>query len=460
MQRIVLMIVCSLKLLVAESRAELRVGFAVVDITPPSGYRMAGGYHEAIATGVNDPLFAKAFYFAHGDTHAAIVVCDVCGQERGLTDDARRRAMNATGIPVANISITATHTHGGPMHYDPILLDLFRGGGAEQFDQVYREQFVTACAKSISDAKAVARAATIQVGVGQVPALAFNRRFIMTSGPARTNPGKLNPDIVRAAGPNPDELPILVANDAKTGKPFGSFTTFDMHVTTYGGPTFSADFPAMLQHELRKDFGAEFINVHGEGCAGDTNQINVMVKEPNPTPAVAAQKLATAYRATVPQLRAVPVSSVRVLSGITKCPLRADRPDELTAMRAKLVGEMAKKAAFLDQVEAYRVLYVHHFRKQHGDAFPCEVQAFRLGDEVAIVTLPHEVFVELGQEIRKRSPFRQTFVVSIANEVDCYVPTRKAFDEGGYEVTNSPYQPGAGERLVEEAVRLLKEIRK
>jgi neutral ceramidase len=38
------------------------------------------------------------------------------------------------------------------------------------------------------------------------------------------------------------------------------------------------------------------------------------------------------------------------------------------------------------------------------------------------------------------------------------VPTRRAYDEGGYEPTSSRFQPGSGERLVEEALGLLQEL--
>ena len=56
---------------------------------------------------------------------------------------------------------------------------------------------------------------------------------------------------------------------------------------------------------------------------------------------------------------------------------------------------------------------------------------------------------ELGLEIKRRSPYRQTLVFSLANDIDFYVPTRKAFAEGSYEVTTSSYQPGGGELLVD-----------
>ena len=81
-----------------------------------------------------------------------------------------------------------------------------------------------------------------------------------------------------------------------------------------------------------------------------------------------------------------------------------------------------------------------------------------IGADTAIVLLPGEVFVELGIAIKRRSPFANTIVIELANENCAYVPTKEAFTQGAYEVANSRIAAGGGERLVEEAVALLKEL--
>src|SRR6516165_2357116 len=70
----------------------LRIGAAAVDITPPVGYRMSGGYGEAISTGVNDPLFAKALVLRQAGAAAALVICDLTGISRELTEQLRAKA--------------------------------------------------------------------------------------------------------------------------------------------------------------------------------------------------------------------------------------------------------------------------------------------------------------------------------------------------------------------------------
>lgn len=86
----------------------------------------------------------------------------------------------------------------------------------------------------------------------------------------------------------------------------------------------------------------------------------------------------------------------------------------------------------------------------------------RIGD-VALVGVPAEFFTKLGQDIKRRSPFRHTYVAELANDWIGYLPDRKAFDLGGYQTwtgLHSFAEPGTGEAKVAEAVRMLNELAK
>jgi hypothetical protein len=82
----------------------------------------------------------------------------------------------------------------------------------------------------------------------------------------------------------------------------------------------------------------------------------------------------------------------------------------------------------------------------------------RLGD-LAFVGLGGEVFNEFGKAIKSASPFRTTFVMTHCNGAAGYVPTRPSYAEGGYEVQSSAFAPGAGEQIVEEAIRMLRGLK-
>jgi len=88
-----------------------------------------------------------------------------------------------------------------------------------------------------------------------------------------------------------------------------------------------------------------------------------------------------------------------------------------------------------------------------------ELMALRLSDSVGLVTAPGEIFTEIGQAIVARSPFPHTLYATYTNGTIQYVPTRAAYEEGGYEVTHAcQVAPEAGEQIEEESVRLLRSI--
>jgi len=77
---------------------DLRVGAAVVEITPPVSYRLAGRDHEVMSRGVHDPLYAKAIAWRQGEIEAVLAVCDLCGIGREPSDPTRIRVSERTGI--------------------------------------------------------------------------------------------------------------------------------------------------------------------------------------------------------------------------------------------------------------------------------------------------------------------------------------------------------------------------
>jgi len=84
----------------------------------------------------------------------------------------------------------------------------------------------------------------------------------------------------------------------------------------------------------------------------------------------------------------------------------------------------------------------------------------RLGD-VVFVGVPGEVFARLGLELRRRSPFRHTCIIGLANEKIGYIPDRKAYADGGYQTWagwHSMLEVGTGEAMVDQAVAMLDEL--
>ena len=448
----------------APSAESLKAGAAEIDITPPVGYRLAGYFNERFSTGVHDPLHAKAIVLEQGARQLALVSCDLVGISLGVTTNARARASERTGIPVSNIVICATHSHTGPLYEGALRDYLHEAAKAKHGDDPQEKAdypaFLTGqLVKVIAAAQANLRPAQLAAGIARQEKLSFNRRYWMKNGKVATNPGQLNPDIVRPAGPIDPDVGILLARGLRQPQPFAGLTVFAVHSDTVGGTEYSADYEYFLEQTLRRAFGKDFISAFGLGTCGDLNHINVHEKEPPRARFAVAERIGrTLGEKVISAAKDLPVISapgLAVRSTILRVPLQEVTPQQLAEARLTMSKFADTNTAFLAKVAAVKTLDL----ASRGPFCPMEVQVFRLDADTAIVCLPCEIFVELGLAIKQASPFKRTLVIEICNDRPSYVPTQKAFAEGGYEITNARVKPGAGEMLVDAAVTLLRRLK-
>jgi hypothetical protein len=441
--------------------AELHAGVAVTDITPPVPWRMSGYFYERVSTGVKDPLHAKAIVFQQGDLSAALVFCDVIGIPREVSQKAREQASQATGIPVENIAIAATHSHTGPLYYGP-LRDFFHRRAVERLESDasesidYPAKLVEQIVAAVVQAKSGLRPVTLSAGVVREDRLAFNRRFHLKNGTVQFNPGQLNPDIIRAAGPVDPDVGVISLQRAGADAPFAAVISHALHLDTVSGTEYSADYPRHLEDGLRALFGEEFVAIFGTGTCGDINHIDVQSKDVRTAQAIGAALAETTGQALQSNaLVSVGQPDLAVRRAFVDAPLQVYTPAEIAKAKKDLEVIGQRQLSFLEEVKAYAIVSVNDYQ---APTIPLEVQAFRLSQDVAVVTLPAEVFVELGLAIKAASPFKTTLVIELTNDSLGYIPTKKAFAEGSYETVNSRIQPGAGEAMVEAAIGLLKEL--
>ncbi|HVE40216.1 MAG TPA: hypothetical protein VNM14_10030 [Planctomycetota bacterium] len=442
----------------------LTAGVAEVEITPPESYRRLGGYFkDRFWTEVRDPLYTRALVLSQGTVSLLLVTTDLCGIPAGITGPARQEISKRTGIPAEAISVTASHTHTGPYLNRGLGASEGKGDASEaEYAALLRERLV-ACATKAFEAR---RASVLRAGTTpQAPQVSRNRRNLFKDGQVRSI-GPVTRDlpdhdprnIVETAGPIDPDLGLIFVGDPGADTPRAALTVFALHCNTVGNTrvgenVVSADYPGAMARELRKSFGPAFVNLFGAGTCGDINYV-----DPH-TPTVRSHEeigalLASTTIAARPKLADVDAPRLGVRRSVTELPLRKCTDEEIERSRRDLAPD--SKASFYARVEALSILEVHISKKP---TYPIEIQAMRVSKDVALVLLPGEIFVELGLEIRKRSPFRTTIVIELTNDnVPAYIPTRKACAQAGYEVFHSLLAPGSGEVMVEEALRLLGEV--
>jgi hypothetical protein len=441
------------------AQTNLRAGAAAVKITPPKGTPMAGYYYNRSAEGVHDDLYAKALVLEQDGTRVGFVVCDLISLSRPIVEQARKLISKGAGVPGENVMMSATHSHTGPVLRGGSTRNAAQGGEEDVAVQ-YANDLPRLIAESVKLAAEKLTNASVSAAIGYEEHLSFNRRFFMKDGSVAWNPGKANTNIVRAAGPIDPDVGVLLVQTPDAKSAVATYVNFAMHPDTVGGLQISADYPYTLSRLLAEYKGVDMITLFANGACGNLNHVDVKWKDPQKGHQEAA-RISTILAADVLQAykKLHPVSGpLRARSDIVKLPLPIVSEAEIEeARRIARIPADAKtpQPKFLDRVKAYQVLDV---MARDGKPHEVEVQVIALGDEIAWVSLPGEIFVELGLAIKKASPYRYTFIAELANGSVGYIPNREAYAQGAYEVVSSRCAEGSGELLVQSAIHQLKQL--
>jgi len=437
---------------------DFKVGVAQVDITPTNGTPMAGYYKFRAVGGVLDPIFAKTIVVEQDGARAALIVLDLVGTTRPLVAEARKLIEEQCQIPAERVMISATHTHTGPQ--------LPRGSMMDEITKVNSPpgvQYVSTLpgliAKSVQEALANLKPAKASATIGKADGISFNRRVIGKDGKCIWQPRKIDLAVERPAGPVDPDLGLLVFDSIEPHQsPIAAYANFAMHPTSVGGGLrISADYPGVLTKLLRERHGAEMISVFANGCCGNINHTDYLSGNPQRNTLQLGTALADVATQSWPSLQPMKTSAPRARSITVKLQRRAVTDAELAKAKDVANRMFTENLGTVPMAEAVCILET--IAKQDVP-LEAEVQVIAFSDDLAIVALPGEIFVELGLAIKAASPFKRTFIAELANGSVGYVPNREAYPQGNYEVVSARGAEGSGERLVEEAVKLLKELAK
>ena len=293
--------------------------------------------------------------------------------------------------------------------------------------------------------------------------LVFNRRYRMADGTVQTNPGIGNPDVIEPAGPTDPEVGVMVlrGTDSRT---IGLLGNYALHYV--GIPddytAISADYFGFFSTLIQRLRAESFVAALSNGSSGDINNLNVMggVSPRNDRYQHCERAGAVVASSALWAWNEAEFTGDAPLAGalgeVSLDPRPPATEDELAKVRE--IEERLEAGEHVRMGERSFRRRVRRSEKEPPTAQSTLVQALRVGD-LAIVGAPGEFFVELGLEIKRRSPFEQTMVLELANDSVGYIPTLRAFEEGAYEANSSRYEPGFGELIVETAVGLLKQLK-
>ena len=434
----------------------VHIGFAKRDITPPAGLPMAGySAREGVATGALDGITARAMVIhdPQSGTRLVFVTADLVAYSPDTIEAFRRRIQTEAGIAPDDVVLAVTHTHSGPSY--GAMFAYFNGGLERESEAALRwgEDLPDVLVDIVREAIANAQPATLSFGSTQV-ALATHRRLIDPLGEVRLAP---NPD-----GIIDPEVHVMHARAASDGTTIGTLVNYACHpvVLCEDNLLYSGDFPAYLLASLEAD-GGEAIYLNG-ACG------NLNPKRRGDAAAARAhgEALADAVTALVSGLEPSLANPVTIATEDVAIPIRLPPREAFEAYLAaaeqalaahadtsnfeglRLEAEVARAQRLLAKVYPRRRRLEHRIQ---GDTLLVRLQVARIGPAL-FIALPGETFVEFALDLRRELASPLLFVLGYTNEAIGYVPTRAAYDEGGYEVTSSHLAPGAGELLTTSAL--------
>ncbi|MBL7736681.1 MAG: neutral/alkaline non-lysosomal ceramidase N-terminal domain-containing protein [Chitinophagaceae bacterium] len=410
-------------LFVGGAKAEFRASVVTIDITPDSP-KMLLGYSARQSTGIHDRIFHRIVALDDGITQFFLVSTDICVISPSEYDHVAGMLQKQLGIDPLHFWWTLTHTHSAPEVGVPGLPEVFMGDRYKhEVDTAYTRLVEQKLIEGIIEARRMLAPARLGVGWGFSQAN-INRRAIDADGKASLG---LNPD------GETDRRIGLIRIDKSDGSPMALIANYAIHGTVYGPANLqiSADVQGAVANYVQQQTGAPMLFING--AAGNLAPIYSVSQSP--------------YLSKEKEL-----GQFRVLLGDKI--LDANKKLTLTTNEIKLfTGATTVETPRRENMRwpAYLGDYTRT-TKAGKNLVRIPVRFLKINEEIAIWSLPVELFCEISNDIRDRSPFPYTFYYGYTNGWLGYLPTAKAWEHGGYEVeTVSPYTP-AVEKDLKEAV--------
>lgn len=447
----------------------LRAGAATSNITPPLGISLNGGMQDRQALHIHDELHARCVVLDDGNERLAIVVCDSCMIPRSVLDVAKEMAQSGTDLPLDRILVSATHAHSCPT-----VAGVFQS----EPDETYMPFLAMRIADGLRRAVNNLQPAEVGWGVGRQEDEVFNRRWKMADGGIEPNPFgrvdkvRMNPPpgsdkLIEPAGPIDPEVSLLAVRRAGDKRPLALVANYSLHYVGDTGPGHvSADYFGEFSRRIVRslmgdDLDPPAVAMMSNGTSANINNTNFKTprarSETYSRIITVAAKVAAEARKVYEQISFRNDVKLDMREAAVVCGVRRPTRDEIARAKFVLSQGQGEPLKTREEIYARESLLLADY--------PAEVetivQAIRIGD-LAIASFPCETFVETGLQVKRESPFKPTFVISLANDYAGYLPTREHHALGGYETwraRSSFLDVDAEEKLRGAVMQMLKELK-
>ncbi|MFC1558844.1 neutral/alkaline non-lysosomal ceramidase N-terminal domain-containing protein [candidate division KSB1 bacterium] len=416
----------------------LKAGIAKTEITPDKSIDL-GGYtlRENVALeGIYGPLYTRVLVFDDGISKVVFIENDVMDMKTELYNKIRKRVSDETGIPVKSVLVGSVHNHAAPApgYYE---------SNNEWIEKMFNKVVATVkkAVKNLQPVRIGGATGHSRVAINRRERLTagksvmtFDENFVSQSyGQEKTNNPVMIQEIegVVRLGYNPegiidDEVGIIRIDDL-SGKPVAVFINYGCHGTSLGGRNrhISPEWMGhMLEYFEAKHPGV--VGIFAIGSAGDINPRFVGGLKGYKDNLEKTKELGYEIGNEVVTV----FNSIQTTEPVDP-KIRLVSKDILLPRRYMELSEDFRKTTIAVPTTALRI------------------------DDFTWVTFPGELFNEIGTRIKKSMRSKSAFMVTHHNGAFGYLPTQKAFSEGGYEPSRSHFAPVSEQVYVKEVKDLL-----
>jgi hypothetical protein len=412
----ILIVVSALLAAMPLAGADLRASAVKVDITPSTPQWLMG-YAARQSTGVIDKLYTRVAAMESGGTQFYLISSDLCLFSPAFYDEVAQQLQTEMGITPKQVWWSVTHTHAAPEVGPPSMYKVLLGRSDHEWDRQYASYIKSTLVDAVKAARAKLEPA--RIGFGQGFAMAnINRRAKDVDGTVSLG---LNPD-----GPTDRQIG-LIRLERPDGSPIALVVNYAMHGTVLSGRNtlMSGDGPGTVSAYLEQKTGATVLYING--AAGNMAPIYSVYNDPK-SAHLSQFRVLLGDRA-LEAVRAMGPATERVSLSLSEKFIETPRKDGLS---------------WPEDMPTYS-------RMDNGKPLVrLPVRFLRINDAV-IWAAPVELLCEIAIAVRNQSPFPHTFYFGYNNGWFGYLPTEKAFEEGGYEPKTSPFT-GQAEKDITQGV--------
>ncbi|MEZ6128875.1 MAG: neutral/alkaline non-lysosomal ceramidase N-terminal domain-containing protein [Planctomycetaceae bacterium] len=393
-------------------------------ITPEKAVWLAGYGTRRVPDGKLHDLWMKALALEDSAGHRVVLITsDFQGVPKSMSDRVFASLKQKHNLDRTQVMLTFSHNHCGPRLGDD-LVDYYPVE-AEQVALVeeYTATMVERCVKLVGDALSRLAPASLQEGRGQTTFAVNRRNNVEADVPALLEKGE------PLKGPVDHSVPVLTVT-RPDGKLEAVLFGYACHPTTLSFLTWCGDYPGFAQLAIEQHHPgvtAMFVNT----CGGDQN--------PLPRRSVElcqryGNMLATAVEETLQQ----PLKPIR--SQVTTSFKLVDLPYLKTVGREELNALLQDRSPIKARW-ALRMLQQLDEGIIFPRAYPYPIHAWQLGDQTLMIGMGAETVVDYALRF-KREFGESTWVCGYADDMIAYIPSRRVWNEGGYEGGSNLYEYG------------------